>query len=158
MRNRISACLSLCCALAAAPQPGPPKALLDRAGKGDVGAQYQIGKMYRDGAGVVPNAAEAARWFRQAAAAGLAQAENDLGFLYDSGLGLPEDHAEASGRGAPQDDVAAYTWMDVAAFRARGTLQERCVMERDALAAKLTPEQLAEAQRRALLWKKKWLR
>ena len=39
--------------------------------------------------------AEAARWYRLAADQGLADAQNNLGLMYDNGEGVPEDDAEA---------------------------------------------------------------
>ena len=64
--------------------------------------------------------------------------------------------AYAEGRGVPRDLVEALVWLDAAAFRARGSLQETCTAERDALARKMSPDQVAEAERRAGEWKKKW--
>jgi hypothetical protein len=58
----------------------------------------------------------------------------------------------------PQDYVAAHVWLDLAAFRARGPLREQYSAERDGVARKLTPEQVAEAKRRALELKAKWAR
>jgi hypothetical protein len=50
--------------------------------------------------------------------------------------------------------------MDLAAFRARGALREQCSAERDALARRMSPEQVAQAERRVVgEWKrveKKW--
>jgi TPR repeat protein len=40
--------------------------------------------------------AEAARWYRRAADQGNPDAEFNLGSLYDSGQGVPQDHAEAA--------------------------------------------------------------
>jgi len=88
--------------------------------------------------------AEAARWYRSAADLGLASAQCELSVAYSSGVGVPAD------------PVAAYQWMDLAVFRARGQVREKYSVARDALAARMTPEQLAEAKRRANEWKAKW--
>jgi TPR repeat protein len=61
--------------------------------------------------------------------------------------------AYSAGLGVPQDAVAAYEWMDLAVFRARGPVRERYSAERDALASRMTPQQVADAQRRAAAWK-----
>src|SRR5437660_1442691 len=162
------------------PAPESLEALRKRAEKGSPEAQTALGTMYRNGQGVPQDLGEAVRWFRQAAVQGYAAAENSLGFLYDYGGGVPIDHQEAagwyrkaadlglasaqyalslaysSGLGVPPDQVAAYEWMDLAVFRARGPIREKYSAARDALTAGMTPEQLAEARRRAGEWKTKW--
>ena len=58
------------------------------------------------------------------------------------------------GRGVPQDHVEAHKWYGLAASRsAPGKEQDMIAEDRDAIAAKTTPEQLAEAQKRAREWK-----
>ena len=53
------------------------------------------------------------------------------------------------GRGAPQDYVEAHKWLSLAA-----SLGEKAALkERDALAAKMTAEQVAAAQERAAAWR-----
>jgi TPR repeat protein len=61
----------------------------------------------------------------------------------------------ASGEGIPQDYVQAYKWFYLAA----ATLTEKQVRDeaakrRDIVAARMTPAQLAEAQKLARDWKK----
>ena len=61
-----------------------------------------------------------------------------------------------SGEGVPQDYVQAHKWYNLAA--ARYTEVEKrgnAVKNRDTVAAKMTPEQIAEAQRLASEWKPK---
>ena len=77
------------------------------------------------------------RWYRLAAAQGLADAQVNLGVMYDNGLGVP------------QDDVQAHMWFNLAALRRTGEARERAVQGRDAAAARMTPAQIAEAQRLA---------
>ena len=50
-----------------------------KAEMGDAQAQCDIGGCYRTGAGVTQDAAEAVKWYRKAAAQGLAEARNALG-------------------------------------------------------------------------------
>ena len=100
--------------------------------------------MYANGRGVARDRAEAARWYRKAADLGLASAQYELSLAYSSGLGVPPDQ------------VAAYEWMDLAVFRAHGPIREKYSAARDALTARMPPEQLAEAMRRAEEWKAKW--
>ena len=87
---------------------------------------------------------EALRWYPKAAERAYAPALHELAQAY------------ATGRGVPADDVEAYLWMDLAAFRARGALREQCLAERDGFARTMSPEQVAQAERRELEWKKKW--
>jgi len=37
------------------------------------------------------------KWYRKAAEQGVADAQNDLGFMYENGQGVPQDYAEAVG-------------------------------------------------------------
>jgi TPR repeat protein len=102
--------------------------------------------LYTKGSGIPQDLNEAVGWYRKAAEQGFAPALHELGARY------------AAGRGVEQDYVAAHVCLDLAAFRARGPLCERYSAERDGVAGKLTPEQVAEAKRRALELKTKWAR
>jgi uncharacterized protein len=62
------------------------------------------------------------------------------------------------GRGVPQDYVQAHKWYNLAASRFPTSAKEfrdRAVGNRDAIAAKMTPAQIAEAQKLAREWKPK---
>ena len=76
-------------------------------------------------------------WYRQAAEQGLAVAHANLGVLY------------ANGEGVPQDDTEAYKWFNLAATYADAEQREPFAEGRDAAGERLTPEQRADAQRRA---------
>lgn len=80
-------------------QSEPPgiRALSERALTGDAGAQLALGFAYDRGRGVGRNLAEAAKWYRLAAAQGLAQAQHNLGVMYAAGDGLALDAAQAVG-------------------------------------------------------------
>ena len=106
------------------------------AAQGPAAAQYNLGEVYADGRGVPQDAAEAARWYRLAAEQGLALAQYNLGIMYDNG------------RGVPQDDVSAHMWFNLAT--AAGAEEAR--KGRDSVAARMTREQIAEAQARAREW------
>ncbi len=148
--------------------------------QGDAGAQFILGLMYYKGQGVPQDHAEAVKWYRKAAEQGATEAQNSLGFMYYKGRGVPQDHAEAAkwfrkaaeqgharaqsnlglmyiqGIGVPQDYVQAYMWFNLAALRSPpGAEHDIAVKNRDVLAAKMTPAQLAEAQRLAREWKAK---
>ena len=87
------------------------------------------------------NEAEAVRWLRRAAEQGNANGQFLIGFRY------------TIGDGGPQDLVAAHMWLNLAAAQSSGDDRERSVKERDAVATRMTPEQIAEAQRLAREWK-----
>ena len=63
---------------------------------GDVEAQFNLGVMYDEGAGVEQDLAVAAEWYRKAAEQGFVDAQTNLGILYFHGLGLERDHNEAA--------------------------------------------------------------
>ena len=87
--------------------------------------------------GYAPGAA--VKWFRKAAERGYARAQNSLGFMYAKGQGVPRDHVEA------------YKWIILA--EAQGYKQAAEV--RDNIATRMTPAQIAEAQRLARVWRSK---
>ena len=113
--------------------------------------------------------------FRLAAEQGDAQAQFELGVMYDEGQGVAQDYEEAArwfrlaaeqghalaqnnlgvvygkGQGVKQDYVIAHKWTNLAA--ANGV--KEAVKRRDSLEEELTPSQLAEAKRLAREWKPK---
>jgi TPR repeat protein len=136
--------------------------------------------MFDNGRGVPQDYTEAVKWFRKAAGHGYAAAQLSLGAMYDDGQGVPRDHAAAvrwyrkaadrgyadaqailgtiyeDGQGVPQDFVQAHKWYNLAAARSPPSKTELRVMSvraRDRIAGKMTPAQLAEAQRLAREWK-----
>ena len=80
---------------------------------------------------------QALKHWQAAANAGDSRAMLALGRLYLKGLG------------APQDYVLAHMWLNLAASRG----ERAAVSERDALAARMTPSERAEAQKRARAWR-----
>ena len=63
---------------------------------GDAKTKFNLGWMYENGkGGVTKDEAEAVEWYRLAAEQGHAQAQLNLGILYDNGLGVKQDYAEA---------------------------------------------------------------
>ena len=57
----------------------------------------------------------------------------------------------AQGVGVPQDHVLAHMWFNLSA--AQGDDPQQAGKYRDSMAGKMTPDQLAEAQRLAREWK-----
>ena len=117
------------------------------AAAGDARAQSVLGLLYYRGQGGVPqDKVEAAGWFRRAADQGDPQAQYNLGLSYARG-----------DTGAP-DNVSAHMWLNlaVARFLTSDTLARAAARkDRDLVAEKMTPDQIAEAQKRAREWQPK---
>jgi uncharacterized protein len=86
---------------------------------------------------------EAVRWFRLAADQGDSNAQYTLGVMYSIGAGVPQDY------------VQAHMWLDLAAASTDSKKEQRdlAVQDRDRIASKMTPAQIAEAQKLASAWK-----
>jgi TPR repeat protein len=122
---------------------------------------------------VPQNQAEAVKWFSKAARQGLADAQYNLGVMYYRGTGITQNYPEAlklysqaaqrghtlaqynlglmylAGNSVPKDSVKAYMWLSLAA----GQKVPEAVKNRDYLAAKMTPSQLADARKLTSDWK-----
>jgi len=60
----------------------------------------------------------------------------------------------ANGEGVAQEYIEAYKWFSIAATRVKVSAdRDRLEKERDILATKMTPQQIAEAQALARGWK-----
>jgi hypothetical protein len=110
------------------------------AAQGQVEAQFNLGVLHEEGAGVAQSHVRAAYWYRLAAYRGHAKAQFNLAILY------------ASGRGVPLDGVNAYAWYDAAA----GNGNAKARFNRDLLAESLTPEQLLAARQLAADFAKRY--
>jgi TPR repeat protein len=111
-----------------------------------------------------------------AAAAGNANAQMRLGFMYEYGRGIPQDYLLAAywyrraaeqgnprgqhllglmydrGLGVPNDYVEAYKWLNLAAASAGGGDREYFTRIRDAVASKMSLREMALSQRRGRGW------
>ena len=81
----------------------------------------------------------ALRLIRPLAEQGDANAQYNLGVFYDNGLAVPLDH------------VRAWMWFNLAAAQGK----EGAAAFRDLIARRMTPAQIAEAQKLAREWKPK---
>jgi hypothetical protein len=106
--------------------------------------------MYEYAQGTTQDYVQAVRWYRKAADQGDSGGQLSLGLMYEHGRGITRDY------------VQAYKWLNLIAAHfvppsdMAGTLQrEIAVSARDQIAAKMTPAQVAEAQRLARDWKPK---
>lgn len=106
--------------------------------QGYLRAQSELARMYRTGDGVKEDLAKAVAWYRKAGEAG------------DVGAQLFVADAYAYGHGVEIDHVEAYMWYEIA-LEYWGSLAVRA---RDLVAEKMTPEQVAEAERRAGEWRR----
>lgn len=69
---------------------------LEPARQGEPEAQYYVARIYANGMDNVDiNYQEAARWYQAAADQGYAEAKQELGYLYEHGLGVPKDELKA---------------------------------------------------------------
>lgn len=121
------------------------------ANQGDTDAQCAIGDLYAEGNGVPQDYSEAVGWYRMAAEKSNDAAQAKLGLMYEIGKGVPQDY------------VQALMWFNLAASQSssgvgpfavatggiESSFHEAAAKARDRVAAKLTPEELAEAQRLA---------
>ena len=89
--------------------------------------------MYEMGEGVPQDYQEAAKWYLKAAAQGNTRAQFFVGRLYEKGQGVP------------QSDVTALSFYTLAAVNG----DSRATSERNRLTVWMSPDQVAEAQRRA---------
>ena len=107
------------------------------ADSGDPAAQFNLALMYLDGTGVPQSTDHAVEWFKRSADHGYTKAQYNLGGLY------------ASGKGVKRNYVTAHMWLNLCS--ASG--DAKCAAQRDLVAQKMKPKDLAEAQRRAIEWK-----
>ena len=141
---------------------------------GNTEAAMTLAYMYQFGQGVAKDDTEVARWYRKAADRGNAKAESALASLYENGQGVSQDNAEAAawyakaadqgdadaqyilgemyaeGKGVSQDLVHAQMLFDLAVNGPPdATYHDMAANARELIAAKMTPEQIAEAERLA---------
>ena len=155
--------------------------------QGEPGAQRALGRLYLRGNGVEQNVCESARWYHRAAVQGDRLAQHRLGEVYATD-GALQDYTVAAwwyrraaeqghtgaqlrlgqlyrdGKGVPQDYVAAYRWIHLAALDSCEpsdidlpsgvTVRRLCTAhaERDRLAQLMPKEQIAAARRAARDW------
>ena len=103
--------------------------------QGNPQAEFGVGVSYSGGNEVSQDLKEAFKWFRRAAVQGYTAAQTALGSCY------------ATGKGVPQDYVRAYMWLNIAVTTGEAKHFKKLAGDRDALAAKMTPQQIAEAQK-----------
>ena len=98
--------------------------------QGHILAMHNLAVLYAEGVNGTPDYASAAQWFRTAAEYGVKDSQFNIGILHVRGLGVAHDMVEA------------YKWFAAAA--AQG--DSDAVKKRDEVAARMTPDKLAEAK------------
>jgi TPR repeat protein len=108
--------------------------------RGNAQALGRLGFRYENGFGVPQNYVAAADLYRRAAELGDTFAQSRLGLSYDKGHGVP------------QDFILSYKWLDLAAARAPRRDRDFYLRLRNAVASKMSLDQVYEGQRLALVW------
>ncbi|MGX1324341.1 TPR repeat protein [Bradyrhizobium sp. USDA 377] len=122
------------------------------------------------------NYAAASRIFIPLAERGNAAAQTYLGYLFETGRGVPQNYTEAAmwyrraaeqgdsraqyslgllydrGFGVPQDIVEASKWLNLSTAAAPAPAREARARIRDAVTTKMTRGEIAQARLRALEW------
>ena len=107
--------------------------------QGDRRFQWYLGHIYAEGRVVARDYGEAEKWSRLSAEQGHLMAQFQLGEMYLDGTGVT------------RDKVQAYVWFSLAARHG----YPEGAKYRDSLAKKMSPEQIAEGQRKVEEWKQK---
>jgi TPR repeat protein len=107
---------------------------------GSARAQALLGFMYENGFGAPQAYDAAADLYLHAAVRGNPFGQAMLGLLYDKGHGVPQDY------------ILAYKWLNLAAARAPKRERDYYLRLRNAVASKMSPDQIVAGQRLALLW------
>ena len=117
--------------------------------------------MYYIGDGIPQDYGEAFKWYRKAAQQGYASAQFYLGWMYENGEGVDQSYVTAhvwynlawvhDNEKAREYSVVSYLPMLLCVVH----VNEKAREYRDSIAKKMTPVQIAEAQRLAREWKPK---
>jgi len=102
---------------------------------GHAASQFNLGYLYHHGLAVRRDPAEAAHWYREAAAQGRVEAQFSLGTLYETGSGVP------------RDPVEAYRWYNLAVSNVPpGASRDRLIRHRERIAGTLTAGELSAVE------------
>src|SRR5258708_25727023 len=123
------------------------KVWLAEAEKGNVEAEYYVGKIYEGGLGTEPDYKSAASWYEKAAAAGHSASQFSLAALYEKGLGVTADSTKALNLYRSASDLSGnYVIVDSAKYKA---------LEKAAADLALREQEIEELQRQLEDAKKK---
>ncbi|CAL75191.1 conserved hypothetical protein; putative signal peptide [Bradyrhizobium sp. ORS 278] len=110
--------------------------------RGHPRAMTALGYMYDNGFGVPQSYEAAVELYGGAAESGEPAAQHLLGLSYDKGHGVIQDH------------VLAYKWLSLAAAAAPLRQRDPYLRIRNAVAFKMSADQIIEGQRLALAWRR----
>jgi len=110
--------------------------------RGNPRAMTMLGYMYDNGFGVPQSYDAAVELYTGAAERGDPTAQHLLGLMYDKGHGVD------------RNDVLAYKWLSLAAAGAPFREREPYLRIRDAVASKMSYNQIVEGQRLAVDWRR----
>jgi hypothetical protein len=96
--------------------------------------------MFENGYGAPQVYDTAADLYFQAASRGNPFGQAMLGLMYDKGHGVPQEY------------ILAYKWLNLAAARSPKRERDHVIRLRDAVPSKMSPAQIAQGQRLAMLW------
>src|SRR5262249_38403531 len=143
---------------------------------GQVEAQFELGRTYRDGLGTPVDGKLAVYWLERAAEKDAPHAINALGELYLGHCDVPQDFAAAGrwflrgaqighsasmynlgvlyarGQGVVQDDIEAFKWLELAADMGIGEDRDKALRARALLAEQLTPVEVSWGAARVEDW------
>ena len=112
--------------------------IIPQAQRGDAHAQAVLGFMYANGRGVPQSYDVAVDWYLRSAEQGDPTGQYLLGLMYDKGFGVA------------QNVIFAHKWVNLAAAHAPRHNRENILRLRDALASKMTLQQIELAQQLAI--------
>jgi len=106
--------------------------------QGDAEAQFNLGRMYGEGKGVIQSYKNAFEWYELAAEQGHVGGQYMLGDFY------------INGKGVIKNPTRSHMWWNIAASLTSGPdYGDLLRIERDELAKTMSPSQIAEAQKLA---------
>lgn len=114
--------------------------LIPLAERGNPRALGLVGFMYEHGFGVPQTYDAAFDFYCRGAIQGNPFAQAMLGLMYDKGHGVH------------QDFIQAFKWLDLAAARSSGRERDTYARFRDAIASKMSPDEIVVGQRLVLNW------
>lgn len=119
---------------------GTVRMLTPLALRGNANAQAFLGFMYENGYGAPQAFGAAVELYIDAAIRGNPFGQCMLGLMYDKGHGVQ------------RNVVLAYKWLNLAAARASRRERDYFLRLRNAVASKMSPAQIHQGQRLALIW------
>lgn len=138
-----------------------------KAEKGDMAAQYNLGKMYGDGKGVAKDEKQAVAWYVKSASQGHVGSQAALGLHYYYGNGVIKDNKKAVhwllkasmqghsfsqgllgvmcdlGEGVPQNSTSAFVWCYISSLNGHAGATK---YKNNVLSKKLNPSQITKAE------------